>query len=227
MKAKGTNISRRDLLAAGALSAAGLAASALIPTQQAHADESEARSIPTPAIAVQIKDKEGKVVDSYNPLSRISSLTNPPIKVKDASCETKANSDGSFTVVSNSTIALRNADTTAEESYQTENASATVSINYIFSRGQITVQSGSANITWIASNVNMYSRYLIVAQGPYTGTGDTIVEQFTGNTHTIITNFGPIEYVPSGATHMNICRFESAILINGTEDYFFDVEVTV
>ena len=221
------NISRRDLLTAGALGAAGLAASALIPTQQAQADETAAGSVPTPAIAVQIKDKEGRVIDSYNPLLRISSLTNPPIKVADVTYETKANGDGSFAVVANSTIGLRNTDTTAEESYQDEHAAATVTLDYIFSRGQITVRSGSVNITWIASNVNMYSRYLIVAQGPYTGAGDTIVEQFTGNSHTITTNFGPTEYVPSGTTHMNICRFESGILINGTEDYFFDVEVTV
>ena len=221
----GTSISRRDLLAAGALSAVGIAASALIPTQQAQAEE--AGSSPTPRIAIQIKDKEGKVIDSYNPLSKINTLTNPSIKVTNANCKTETSNDGSFTVSANAAIALRNANTTAEESYQTENAAATVTLNYVLSGGQITVRSGSVNITWIASNVNMYSRYLIVAQGPYTGTGDTIVEQFTGNSHTITTNFGPTEYVPSGTTHMNICRFESGILINGTEDYFFDVEVTV
>lgn len=219
------NISRRDLLGAGVLGATGIVASMLIPTQQAHAEERI--SNPTPMIAIKIKDKEGKVIDSYDPLSRINVLNNPSLKIVKTNYATRTNSDKSISVIANSAIAFRSPNSTAEESYQNEYAAATVTLDYVFSRGQITVRSGSVNISQIASNVNMYSKYLIVAQGPYTGAGDTIIEQFTGNSHTITTNFGPTEYVPSGTTHMNICRFESGILINGTEDYFFDVEVTV
>ena len=220
-----TECSRRDLLTAGTLGIAGVTASLIIPPQ-AHASEEVKETTVNPAIKILIKDREGKILDNYNPLSKQNTLISSPLKIANTKKTVKVNNDETITVQCITSINSRSANTVAEESYETEEVAATVSLDYLFSRGQITVRSGSVNITRIASNVEMYSRYLIVAQGPYGGS-DTIIEQFTGNTHTVTTNFSPTTYVPSGPSHMNICRFESGILIDGTEDYFFDVEVTV
>lgn len=180
----------------------------------------------TPAISARIRNAEGKVISDFNPLSRLKINENENLYIANAESNTVANIDGSYSSQCITQIGAtpRNAN---QATYEDEYATATVTINYLLSQGNITVQSGSVNITRIASNVSMYSRYLIVAQGPYTGQGDTIVEEFSGNTHAITTGFSSTEYVPSGPSHMNICRFESGILIDGTEDYFFDVEVTV
>ncbi|MEF2655931.1 MAG: hypothetical protein U0M72_05820 [Eggerthellaceae bacterium] len=190
----------------------------------ASAQEMQAKT--TPAISARIRNAEGKVISDFNPLSRLKINENENLYIANAESNTVANIDGSYSSQCITQIGAtpRNAN---QATYEDEYATATVTINYLLSQGNITVQSGSVNITRIASNVSMYSRYLIVAQGPYTGQGDTIVEEFSGNTHAIITGFSSTEYVPSGPSHMNICRFESGILIDGTEDYFFDVEVTV
>lgn len=218
-----TSLSRRDFFSAGALGVLGIAASATMPSI---ASAQETRAKTTPAISARIRNAEGKVISDFNPLSRLKINENENLYIANAESNTVANIDGSYSSQCIAQIGAtpRNAN---QATHEDEYATATVTINYLLSQGNITVQSGSVNITRIASNTSMYSRYLIVAQGPYTGQGDTIVEKFSGNTHTVTTGFSSTEYVPSGTSHMNICRFESGILIDGTEDYFFDVEVTV
>lgn len=74
-----TEFSRRDLLTAGTLGIAGVTASLIIPPQ-AHASEEVKETTVNPAIKILIKDREGKILDNYNPLSKQNTLISSPLK---------------------------------------------------------------------------------------------------------------------------------------------------
>lgn len=82
-----TEFSRRDLLTAGALGIAGVTASLIIPPQ-AHASEEVKETTVNPAIKICIKDREGKILDNYNPLSKQNTFISSPLKI----ANTKKNS---------------------------------------------------------------------------------------------------------------------------------------
>lgn len=88
-----TNLSRRDFFSAGALGVFGIAASAAIPSL---ASAQEIPTNATPSISVQIKDKQGKTIDSYNPLPRLNPTGDNTIRIIDAQTTSNANPNGTY-----------------------------------------------------------------------------------------------------------------------------------
>lgn len=215
-----SSMSRRNFVASGALGLAGLA---LATPSLAFADSALAE--PKPSIAITLKDMNGNVVDtagasaprSAGGLARFDGTTRT---VTD-------NADGTFTATcETSVVPTATPRTIKDNTYDDTGVTIKVSVQYLFSRGKITVQSGSVVLTNVAAGANWTSKWMVVCQGVWASMNQVQAE-VTGLEHVLVTGFPAIDYVPSGGSGMNGTNFQGVMSANGIPEHLVTASVQV
>lgn len=218
-----TNVSftRRKFIAGSAFALLGLNA---ITPSLAFADNKVEQE---PRIHVTLQDANGQMLEDVG-APQLQCAASNRLNLGDTSKTVVQNQDGSYTMSCNTSVVPTITPRTTSEKYNYDPyATVRVTVDYTFFRGNITITSGSVYISNIAPEIELSSRYQIVAQGPYTSDGMNIVEQFTENEHTIVTGWSAVEYIPSGVSNMNLCRFQGLVNGGGVKNYVLAVEVLV
>lgn len=214
------DISRRKFLAGSSLGALGLV---LGTPFAAFADTDPAE--PTPSFTVTVKDAGGVVVDAFG--QNASNFADADVKIVNATRSVIANSDDSYSAVFEFGVkpkaVLRS---NKDEVYDDLGVTIKVSIDYRFFRGKITVNSGSVELTNVVADANWISRYLNVAQGPFSAL-QTKTESFDGLSHTVVTGFTEIDYVPSGEAAMNAVMFSGVMSAPNMPEHLVTAQVSV
>lgn len=220
MKNNTSSMSRRNFIAGGALGLAGLA---LATPSLAFADSALAE--PAPSIAFTLKDMDGNVVDtvgtsasrSMGGLARFDSTTRTVTE----------NADGTFTATcETSVVPTATPRSIKDNTYNDTGVTIKVSVQYLFSQGKITVQSGSVVLTNVAAGAKWTSKWMVVCQGLWTNMNQVQAE-VTGLEHVLVTGFPPIDYIPSGGSGMNGTNFQGVMSAIGMPEHLVTASVQV
>lgn len=213
-------MSRRSFLAGSAIGAASLVAATPLA---AFADDTVAD--PEPTITITVENMDGLIVDSYgkNAVRRSTG----DVKINSAARSTIDNSDGSYTAVCEATVVpTKNARTVVDNTYDDLGVTIKVSMNYLFRRGQITIQSGSVELTKVAEGALWTSRFLAAAQGTFQSL-QQMGEPFEALSHTITTGFTASEYIPTGLNAMNEVNFSGVMSAKDMPEHLVTAMVNV
>lgn len=220
MKNEISSISRRNFVMGSALGVAGLA---LASPVLAFADTNQAE--PTPSIVVSVKDMDGNVVDATGVAAprRVGGL----VCLDNTTRSMIENADGSFTAIcETSVIPVAARSTIKDNTYNDTGVTIKVSVMYTFSRGKITVQSGSVVLTNVAPEARWTSKWMVVCQGTWANLNQ-IQTEFTGLEHALITGFSAIDYIPSGGSGMNGTDFEGVMSAKDMPEHLVTASVQV
>lgn len=220
MKNVSSSISRRNFVMGSALGAAGLA---LASPALAFADTTPAE--PMPSIVVSVKDMHGNVVDATG--MAVPRSVGGLVCLDNTTRSVTENADGSFTAVCETSVVPAAARSTIKDNtYNDLGVTIKVSVMYTFSRGKITVQSGSVVLTNVAPEATWTSKWMIVCQGVWANMNQVQTE-FTGLEHVLITGFPEIDYVPSGASGMNGTNFQGVMSAKDMPEHLVTAAVQV
>lgn len=219
MENRSISISRRNFVIGSALGATGLALAS-----PALAFASTAVPEPTPSIIVNVADMDGNVVAATGAATTKSSGL---VCLGNTTRSLTENADGSLTATCETSVIPTAARSTIKDNtYNDTGVTIKVSVMYSFSRGKITVQSGSVVLTDVAPGANWTSKWLIVCQGVWANMNQ-IQAEVTGLEHVLITGFPEIDYVPSGAAGMNGTNFQGVMSADGIPEHLVTASVQV
>lgn len=222
MSTREHSISRRGFITGGVLCAAGLVIASPV---SAFAGTSYAE--PAPTIVVTLEDAEGNLVDAFGEMSTRNASVGT-LRLGETVRTLTQKDDGSFVAICETSI-MQSADSraTKDDIYNDPYATVKVLMEYTFLRGRITVTSGTVQISNITSGFVLSPRHQLMFQGPLSHEGNMVYKEFTADSNTIVTGWPSVEYVPTGSSYKNACRFQGMINGAGVQNYLFAAEVTI